>query len=162
MSPIIDDLRIEAEIPPTAIRPGAAVVIKLRFLNLGTRARTLYLIGDESFRFGQSTFHLHVSPLATVVQPPRRGSYVPSAADFREIGPRGVLESTQTLRLPRDIKAGKYSVEWVYENHVECWPNSPNSPTLPSAGQSIPGIWVGRIVDSFVLPVARPLLVRPG
>lgn len=158
MSPIIDDLRIEAEIPPTALRPGTAVVIKLRFLNLATRARTLHLIGDESFRFGQSTFYLHVSPLATVVQPPRRGSYVPSAADFHEIAPRGVLESVQTLRLPRDIKPGKYSVEWAYENHVECWPTSPN---IPAAGQSIPGIWVGRIVDSFVLPVARSLVVRP-
>lgn len=159
MSQIIDDLRIEAEIPPKAQRPGTGVVIKLRFINVGTRPRTLYLIGDETYRFGQSTFQLHVSPLETVVQPPRRGGYVPTVADFHELPPRGLFESSQTLRLPRDIRPGKYAVEWVYENHVECWPTSPNT---PSAGQAIPGIWVGRIVEPFHITVARPLLVRPG
>ena len=58
MSPIIDDLRIDAEIPPQTQRPGATVVVTLRFSNLGTGMRKLFLIGPEGYRFGQSAFHL--------------------------------------------------------------------------------------------------------
>lgn len=158
MSPIIDDLRIEAEIPPRAQRPGTGVVVKLRFLNVGTRARTLYLIRDESYRFGQSTFKLYVSPLETLVQPPRRGGYVPTPADFHPLPARGILEFSQTLQLPRDIKAGKYRFQWVYENQVDCMPAG--TPT-PAADQAVPPIWTGRNMDENSITVSRPLIVRP-
>lgn len=158
MSPIIDDLRIEAEIPPKAQRPGTGVVIKLRFLNVGTRPRTLYLIGDESYRFGQSTFELYVSPRETVVQPPRRGGYVPTSADFHLLPGHGILEFTQTLRLPRDIKAGKYLLHWVYANQVDCLPAG--APTI-SPNHAVPPIWTGRNMDETSITVSRPLIVRP-
>lgn len=158
MSPIIDDLRIEAEIPPRAQRPGTGVVIKLRFLNVGTRARTLYLIGDESYRFGQSMFELYVSPLEKVVQPPRRGGYVPTLADFHLLPARGILEFAQTLRLPRDIKAGKYLLHWVYANQVDCLPTGP---TPLAADQAAPAIWTGQNTDKTSIVVSRPLLVHP-
>lgn len=157
MSPIVDDLRIEAEIPPKPMRPGTAGVITLRFSNLGARMRTLFLIGDESYRFGQSTFHLELGTGETLVQPPRRAGYVPTATDFHKVAPRGQLESTQTLRLPRSIEPGKYVVRWVYENDVKLWPSGPK---FPSAGKPIPGIWVGRIEDRFEVTVERGLLIR--
>jgi hypothetical protein len=155
MSPIVDDLRIEAEIPPRSVRPGASVVVTLRFLNLGDRLRTLYVICQETYRFGQSTFHLQVGSDPPLVQPPRRAGYVPTAADFHQLAPRGKLELTQTLRLPRSIPPGKYSVQWVYENKVDHWPFPPNT---KDAGQPIPGIWEGHIVDPFSVEVARPVV----
>jgi hypothetical protein len=152
MSPIVDDLRIEAEIPPKSVPPGTAVVVALQFLNLGVRLRTLYFIAREAYRFGQSTFHLQIGSGPPLVQPPRRASYVPSTTDFHQLRPRSKLEFTQTLRLPRDIPYGKYAVQWVYENELDQWPFP------PSTGEPIPGIWKGRLVDSFALEVARPLL----
>lgn len=169
MSSIVDDLRIEAEIPPRAQRPGAAVVVELRFINHGTRPRTLFVVGDESYRFGQSTFHLHVGSSAPLVQPPRRAGYVPTTADFRPLGPRSVLGLRQTLQLPRDLEPGKYEVEWVYENEVGSWPDSAapasgntSSGNTSSGGQPIPGIWRGRIVDAFTIEVAPPQILGPG
>jgi hypothetical protein len=152
MSPIVDDIRIEAEIPPKSVAPGTAVVVALQFLNLGGLQRTLYFIVRESYRFGQSTFHLQIGSGPPLVQPSRRTGYIPSTADFHQLRPRSTLEFTQTLQLPRDIPYGKYSVQWVYENKLDQWPFP------PSTGQPIPGIWTGRIVDSFALEVARPLL----
>lgn len=161
MSSIVDDLRIEAEIPPKAQRPGAAVVVTLRFVNHGTRPRTLFLARDESYRFGQSTFQLYVGTGAPLVQPPRRDGYVPTAADFHRLGPRSQLEFTQTLRLPRDIAPGRYKVEWVYENELDCWPGSLSvGPSGgPSDGTTIADLWVGRIVDPFTVEVERPVIL---
>lgn len=159
MSPIIDDLRIEAEIPPRPQRPGTAVAITLRLYNLGTRVRTIYFIVNEAFRFGQSTFRMHVSPQQTVLQPPRRDGYVPSAGDFHELPARSRLDFKQTLRLPADIEPGKHAVEWTYENRVDRWPSAPN---IPSAGQPIPGIWEGSLVDAFAIMVSRPRTGRAG
>jgi hypothetical protein len=164
MSPIIDDLRVEAEIPPQTQRPGTAVVVTLWFSNLGTRTRTLFLIRAEAYRFGQSTFHLQLGAGPPIVQPPRQGGYTPTAADFHELGPRARLEFTQTLRLPRDTPTGKHTVQWVYHNEVDCWPSAP-LPGTPGGGP-IPGIWVGRIEDGFTLNVTRGLVGwgthRPG
>jgi hypothetical protein len=159
MSPIIDDLQIEAEIPPRPQRPGTAVVVTLRFINVGTQVRRIYLIGSESYRFGQSMFRLHVGSGEPLVQPPRRGSYVPTAADFHELAPRTRREFTQTLRLPRAIEPGKHKVEWIYENQLECLPSTPSTPTV---GQSIAGVWVGRLVDTFSVQVARGQLGPQG
>jgi len=155
MSPIVDDLRIEAEIPPKPQSAGAAVVVTLRFLNLAGRTRTLFLIEQESYRFGQSTFQLRIGS-NLLVQPSPRGGYVPTVHDFHLVGPRRQLRATQTLLLPRDTPPGKYVVEWVYENCLVQWPFP------PSTGKPIPGIWAGRIVDSFAMEVARPLLGRRG
>lgn len=158
MSPIIDDLQIEAEIPPRAQRPGTSVVVTLRFVNVGTQVRRIHLIGTESYRFGQSMFQLHVGPGEPLVQPARRGTYVPKATDFHELAPRSRREFSQTLRLPRSIAPGKHKVEWIYDNQLECWPASPST---PSAGQSITGIWVGRLVDTFAIEVSRAPLIPP-
>lgn len=152
MSPIIDDLQIEAEIPPRPQRPGTSVTVTLRFINVGARMRRIYLIGPESYRFGQSMFRLHVGTGEPLLQPARRGTYVPTAADFHELAPRTRREFSQTLRLPRSIEPGKLEVEWIYENRLECFPSSPSTPTV---GQSVSGIWVGRIVDTFTVQVAR-------
>jgi hypothetical protein len=155
MSPIIDDLQIEAEIPPRPQRPGTSVVVTLRFINVGTQVRRIYLIGSESYRFGQSMFRLHVGAGEPLVQPARRGSYVPTAADVHELAPRTPREFTQTLRLPRSIDPGKHEVEWIYENQLECVPSVPSTPSTPKAVQSLAGIWVGRLVDTFSVQVAR-------
>lgn len=159
MSPIIDDLRIEAEIPPKSVRPGSPVVVTLRFSNLGTRLRTLFLIRDETFRYGQSTFQLSVGSGPPVVQPPRRPGHVVTTADFHSLPPRGRLEFSQTLRMPRDIPLGEHAVRWVYENDLGHWPVSPND---SSSGQPIPGIWKGRIEDQFTVEVSRGLIGRRG
>ncbi len=164
MSSIVDDLRIEAEIPPKAQRPGTAVVVTLRFVNHGTRPRTLFLVRDESYRFGQSTFQLYVGTAAPLVQPPRNAGYVPTAADFHRIGPRSQLEFTQTLRLPRDLAPGQYKVEWVYENELACWPTSSSQSSAgssagPSDGTTIADLWVGRIVDPFAVEVERSVIL---
>lgn len=159
MSPIIDDLRIEAEIPPKSVRPGTVVVIPLRLSNLGTRMRTLFFIEAESYRFGQSMFELQVGSGPPLVQPPRRAGYVPKSTDFHELPPRGRLEFTQTLRLPKDAPIGKHAVKWIYENHVTTGPGPAGT---PSGSQPLPGLWVGRIEDAFTVEVARPLLsTRP-
>lgn len=152
MSPIVDDLRIEAEIPPKPLWPGTAVEVTLRFLNVGGRVRTLFLICDETYRFGQSMFQLQIGSDPPLVQPPRRAGYVPSVRDFHQLAPRGQLRATQTLRLPRSIPPGKYSAHWIYENTLDQWPFP------PSTGRPIPGIWVGRIKDAFALEVTRSLL----
>jgi hypothetical protein len=158
MSPIIDDLRIDAEIPPQTQRPGATVVVTLRFSNLGTRLRKLFLIGPEGYRFGQSAFHLQIGSGPPLVQPPRRPGYLPTASDFHDLGPRVRLEFTQSLRLPRDITPGKYAVQWVYENVVDHWPGIPGTSV---GGKPIPGIWVGRIEDAFEVQVARGVVSGP-
>lgn len=153
MSGIIDDLRIEAEIPPKPVRPGSSVAVTLTFSNLGTRPRTIFLIRDETYRFGQSTFELSIGSGPPLVQPPRRDGYVPTAADFHALAPQAKLQLQQTLRIPADIPApAKHTVLWVYENEVTTWPGPTSSPT---AGQPIPGIWVGRIADRFVVDVRR-------
>jgi hypothetical protein len=160
MSPVIDDLRIEAEIPPKSVRPGAVVAVSLRFSNIGTRLRTLFLIVDEAYRFGQSTFQLQIGSGPPLVQPPRRAGYVPTAADFHELPPRGRLEFKQTLRLPRDIPLGDHTVLWVYDNEVSTLPQSAVTP----GGKLVAPIWVGHIEDGFTVNVMRALVTRrsPG
>lgn len=161
MSPVIDDLRIEAEIPPKSVRPGAIVAVSLRFSNVGSRMRTLFFIGAEVYRSGQSTFQLQLGSGPPLVQPPPREGYVPTAADFHELPPRGRLEFKQTLRLPRDIPLGDHPVVWVYENDVSSLPNAVVTPPprgTPSVGK--PTLWVGRIEDGFTVNVARPFINR--
>ncbi len=153
MSPIIDDLRVEAEIPPQAHRPGTTVVVKLRFSNLGTRARTLLLNKDEVHRAGQSTFRLEIGSGPPHVQPTGGDDYEPSEADFHELGARGRAEFEQSLRLPAELQPGRYKVRWVYENEVANYPSSAGTP-----GKPIPGIWLGRIEDVFELQVARAVI----
>jgi hypothetical protein len=159
MSPIIDDLRIEAEIPPKPVRPGTAVEVTLSFSNVGTRARTIFLICDETYRFGQSTFELYVGPTSPLVQPPRLEGYAPTAADFHALDPGGKLGFRQTLRLPADLTPAKYTVHWVYENQVITWPDTSST---GGVGQPIPGIWVGRVAHRFVVDVQRGLSVPRG
>jgi hypothetical protein len=159
MSPIIDDLRIEAEIPPRPLRPGSAVDVTLTFSNVGTRIRTIFLIRDESYRFGQSTLELQVGSGPPLVQPPPREGYVPTQADFHQLPPRGKLQFQQTLRIPGDLAPAKHTVHWVYENEITTWPSTPGGNT---GGQPIPGIWVGRITDRFVVEVKRGRLAPRG
>lgn len=151
MSPIIDDLRIDAEIPTKSIKPGASVEVSLRFLNLATRARTIFLLCEEALRHGQSTFYLEREGSAPPwVQPERRSSGKPvTEADFHHIAARGKLVFTQTLRLPTDLAPGKYPVRWVYENRVEGLPAG-----TPGGGEPIPGIWLGTLEDRFTVSVA--------
>lgn len=156
MSPIIDDLRVEAEIPPQAHRPGALVVVTLKFSNLSARPRMLFLINDGAYRSGQSTFLLQIGSGPPLVQPLPQPGYVPTTADFHEIGPRETLAFKQGLRLPREIPPGDYVAQWVYENEVKCWPDAPSLPGTPpeaSAGEPIAGIWLGRIEDRFDVKV---------
>lgn len=158
MSQVIDDLRIEAEIPPKSVRPGAIVAVSLRFSNLGSRMRTLFFIDAETYRSGQSTFHLQVGSGPPLVQPPPRAGYVPTAADFHELPPRGRLDFKQTLRLPRDIPLGDHAVVWIYENDLTSVPNAAVTPPSPGTSVGKPTLWVGRIEDGFTVNVARPFI----
>lgn len=144
MSPIIDDLRIDAEIPPQSVRPGTAVEVALRFYNTGTKPRMLYFICEQDERHGHSMFVLDPrGPGPIVVQPqPRPNPHQPTAADFHELPPRGKLQLTQTLRVPADLEPGKHEVQWVYENRTDSL-----------GGQPISGIWLGTLQDDFVLTV---------
>lgn len=160
MSPIIDDLRIDAEIPPRSARPGSSVQVTLRFINVGSQPRTIFLIRSEEFRANQSTFVLErgagVPPL--VQPPPRPHGYVVTQADFHVVKPRAQLAFTQTLRLPPDLKIGQYDVRWIYENTVDHWEGGTvtlDGPTQPvNDGKPIPGIWLGTIEDRFTVSVA--------
>lgn len=161
MSPIVDNLRIDAEIPTKSVRPGTSLEVSLRFLNLSTRARKLFLIRSEAFRFGQSTFTLDRggSGPPIVSPPPRPHGYVVTEEDFHDIDPRGRLAFTQSFRIPPDLAPGAYEVRWVYENAVSQWEGGAS--TLDGAtkplfdGEPIPGIWLGTIEDRFSVTVGR-------
>jgi len=144
MSPIIDDLRIDAEIPPQSVRPGTSVEVVLRFVNLDTRPRKVFLRRSEASRYGQSMFRIDVpSPHADIVQPdPISSPPPPTAADFHELAPQATLELSQTLRVPAELKPRKYKVLWTYENRVG-----------RLDGEPIPGIWLGTVQIPFVLNV---------
>ncbi|MCX4241814.1 hypothetical protein [Paraliomyxa miuraensis] len=161
MSPIVDNLRIDAEIPPQGIEPGASVVVSLRFLNLDVRARKLFFIRAEPFRFGQSTLTLDRggSGPPIVSPPPRPHGYVVTEADFHDIAPRSRLAFSQALRVPADLLPGTYGVRWVYENEITQWKGGVNTLDGPSEvlfdGKPIEGIWVGSLEDRFSITVRR-------
>jgi hypothetical protein len=150
MGPIIDDLRIEAESTSKSQRPGAAVPITLQFFNQSPNPRVLFLIAPENYRFGQSVFRFKVRSGPTQVQPISREGYVPKSTDFHEIAPNGQLSFTQTLHLARTTPTGELTVEWTYQNAIDCWPSK-----MSNGGQPIPGIWRGKLVTNFTVAVGR-------
>jgi hypothetical protein len=150
MDSIIDDLRIEAASPPRSLRPGTALPVTLTFINMGGNTRTLFFIGSETYRFGQSTFRFRTRSEPTQVQPMARDGYVPSDADFHTLEPHGRLVFQQALTLARTTPVGNLTVEWTYQNAMECYPSK-----MSNRGELIPGIWRGRLVHNFTVKVTK-------
>lgn len=150
MDQIIDDLRIEAESPPRSLKPGTAKPVTLHFINLSSRPRTIFFILSETFRFGQSTLRFKTRGGPTQVQPMPRDGYVPTSADFHDLAPGGRLSFEQNLNLPRATPYGDLMVEWTYQNALDCWPSK-----MSYGGEPIPGIWRGKLVYNFKIPIIR-------
>jgi hypothetical protein len=150
MDPIVNDLRIEADSPPRSLKPGTQQPVTLQFINVSGVERTLFFIGSETFRFGQSTMRFKVRGGPTQVQPTTRDGYVPVDDDFHVLPPHGRLVFTQALHLPRTTPVGSLSVEWEYQNTISCWPAK-----MSNGGEPIPGIWRGRLVHTFTVKVLK-------
>lgn len=150
MTSIFDDLRIEAESPPRSLRAGTALPVTLTFFNSSSNPRTLFFIGSETYRFGQSTFRFRTRSSPTQIQPMARDGYVPSSDDFHTLPPHGKLVFTQALNLARGTPAGELSVEWEYQNALSVWPAK-----MSNGGEPIPDIWRGRLVHNFKFKVVR-------
>lgn len=150
MSTIIDDLRIEAEVPPKAFKAGTAVPVTLHIVNTAARDRVIVFIMSETFRFGQSTFRFRPRSLPTQVQPIPRDGYVARDFDFHQLAPHGRLTFNQTLHLPRTIPIGALNVEWEFKNSVNQWPTR-----FPNEGEPIEGIWTGRLTVDFTVKVSK-------
>jgi hypothetical protein len=157
-SPIVDDLQIQAVVPPGPASPGAALPITLTFRNTGSTLRRIYLLQSEPFRAMQSTFFLELPAAGPSMQPePRPHGIVVTEADFHELPPGGTRSFTPTLQLPADLAPGTLWVRWQYSNRVDQWKGGIQTLDGPTkelfGGQRIPGIWVGELEVRFAVEV---------
>jgi hypothetical protein len=159
-SPVDDDLQIRAAVPAGSAWPGSGLTVTLMFHNAGKKPRRIYLVKAEPFRTMQSTFLLergNAGP-STQPQPPPPG-YVVTEADFHELAPDETRSFTQTLRLPKDLAPGTYSVRWEYSNDLDRWEGGSltvDGYTKPLfGGKQIPGIWRGELEARFDVVVGK-------
>jgi hypothetical protein len=153
-SRVVDDLQIHAVVPAGTASPGSEVPVTLMFRNTGKKPRRIYLVKAEPFRVMQSTFFLERDAAAPATPPgPQPFGYVVTESDFHELAPDQTRTFTQTLRLPKDLAPGTYSVRWEYNNDMDRWEGG--SQTIDGytkplfGGKQIPGIWKGALEVRF-------------
>lgn len=157
------ELRLTTDKP--AYKIGDTLTADLRFKNNGTDEACVYLVMSEMFRCGQSELVLAsksvAKPVALFSPPPYPHGYVVTETDFHFIRPGEERRFEQTLFIDpeRITEAGKYTLEWTYENRIDSWPGGIETLDGPTNelfdGKKIPGIWLGKTVRTIPLDIIR-------